>query len=1297
MHFLIAIFCSILKKTNLQRSQSMKSYLFALLLLAAFAIAAVGQSNTGNLVGTVSDASGVIAGATVVITDSQSGRQRTVTTNADGSFTLAQLEVGIYTVKITAAGHKTKTISDVKIDVGQTSTLTTALEVGDINEIVTVAAGADVINSNNGEISTTVTGRQIVELPLNGRNPLTLVLLQAGTSSNSAQTTTINGQRSSFTNITRDGVNVQDNFIRANAVDFIPDRPNVDDTGEFTIVTQNAGAEAGYGASQIQLVTPRGSNDFHGAVYLYNRNSKFAANTWFNNANRVNRPYLNRNQFGGKIGGPIWKNKAFFFFAYEDFRLRQSISPTRTILTSPARGGTFQWRDTNGIVRSGNIFTLAAAAGLVNPPTGIDPTIASRILANLPTGPVNTLAGDQLNTTGLIVPTTSNQERKAYTSRFDFDINDRNSVNLVYNYKKEYNERTDLLAQQGGAACCYTTNPVGFQDANTPFLVASWRWAPTNSLSNELRGGYQKSDPIFGNTTPDPAFFIQVPLINNPETGFQGQGRRTVISNIQDNAAWINGNHTIRFGGQYDQFRADPFGPGAFGAPYVPNYVLGGGATPIFSVATFNTAAGCVPTGQPGAGNNCISSVTTANSLMALLGGLIGSANQTFTAASKTGSLAAVPPSRKLHYEHLAFYASDQWRVTPTFTLNYGLRYELFPAVREPNGLALEPVIGSNSDIRSAILNPNGTYDFVGTNLGNNKFFKTDKNNFAPVVSFAWSPNFENGVLAKLMPGNGQTVFRGGYRLSYVNDEFVRSADNALIGNAGLTQGLTIPTGSTTSVLNARFTARPTFTPPALQVPRTYATNNALAGNFGTVFAIDPDLQVPGSHEVSFGIQREIGFQTVMEVRYVHSRTNNLVRGLDLNQVNIVSNGFLADFNRARTNIRNFGNAGVNCTAGQVAANGQACQPLQLFNTAPFGGATAPALTGTAGTSTTMRNAIIAGNVSDLAINYITLFGLGNSVLLPNPGTGVVDLLTNSARSRYNSLQIEMRRRFQNGFTYQANYTFQKLLTDAPGTGQTRFEPLIDNADPGSEFGVGDQDTGHVFNFNGIYELPFGKGKKFFSGANGIVDRIIGGWQFTSIIRLTSGTPLSIVDPRGTLNRAGRSGRQTASSNLSHAELRALMGVFRTNCGVFFINPSVINIDLAACANGTILPRQAGTTAGVASLGFNPINGAAGGGNLPQTFPGQVFFNNAPGTRGNLPVNFLVGPKYFNWDASLIKNIPITERVRFQMRGEAFNVLNRVSFSPNAQFSSIASTTFGRSTATYPATRIIQFVGRIEF
>ena len=259
-------------------------FILAVLTLCLFAGSAFAQSNAGSLVGTVVDQQGAVVGnATVVITDNGTNKERTLQTTGEGTFTVPQLEVGTYTVKITASGFKSYTATQLKIDVAQPYTLNVALEPGGVTENVTVVAGADIINSNDAQLSTTVSQRQIVELPLNGRNPLSLILLQAGTSSNSAQNTTINGQRSSFTNITRDGINIQDNFIRANAVDFIPDRANVDDTGEFTIITQNAGAEAGYGSSQVQLVTPRGTSDFHGALYLYNRASHFASNTFFNN------------------------------------------------------------------------------------------------------------------------------------------------------------------------------------------------------------------------------------------------------------------------------------------------------------------------------------------------------------------------------------------------------------------------------------------------------------------------------------------------------------------------------------------------------------------------------------------------------------------------------------------------------------------------------------------------------------------------------------------------------------------------------------------------------------------------------------------------------------------------------------------------------------------------------------------------------------------------------------------------------------------------------------------------------
>ena len=313
-------------------------------------------------------------------------------------------------------------------------------------------------------------------------------------------------------------------------------------------------------------------------------------------------------------------------------------------------------------------------------------------------------------------------------------------------------------------------------------------------------------------------------------------------------------------------------------------------------------------------------------------------------------------------------------------------------------------------------------------------------------------------------------------------------------------------------------------------------------------------------------------------------------------------------------------------------------------------------------------------------------------MFLPNPNTGVADLLTNLAKYRYNSLQAELRRRFAQGLRFQVNYTFQKTLTDTGGVAQQNFDPLLDINRPELEYQRADYDQAHVFNFNGIYELPFGKGKRFLN-EGGALNAILGGWQLTSIVQVSTGAPFSILDTRGTFNRAGRSGRQTANSNLTKDQIKNLVGIYRTPCGVFFIDPSVLNINQTALANG-----QCGQLALTGGFGSAPF------GTTPN--PNQVFFPVAPGQTGNLERSFLNGPLYANWDAGLFKNIPldfIKEGMRFRIRAEAFNVLNRANFflgnvSGLAAGSSldINSTNFGRVNSTF-GPRIVQFVGRLEF
>ncbi|MFN0124456.1 MAG: carboxypeptidase regulatory-like domain-containing protein, partial [Blastocatellia bacterium] len=1169
-------------------------------------------------------------GATVVVTDDKTGREKTYSSGGDGGFVVPQMEIGTYKVKVTANGFKTFTATDVKIDIGREYSLAVSLEIGNVSDAVTITAGNDVLNATTGELSNTVSTKQIIELPLNGRNPLNLIALQPGVSNNGAQNTSINGLRTSFTNITRDGLNVQDGFIRSNATDFSPNRPSVDNIGEFTITTSNAGSDQNGGA-QVRQVTPRGESKFHGSLFEFNRNSKFAANNFFNNRSAIPIPFLNRNNFGGKALGPMplprfgqggpatLRDKGFFFFSYEGLRTRTSSLATRTILLPSARQGIFTYRDNANAVRTINLLSLVPGI------TSIDPLVAQNILAKVPTAGNRNDVGDQLNTTGLSFNQPSNSDRNVYTMRFDFDVSERHSFNVIYDYNKENNLRPDVDGTQG-----FNTRPSTIQSSDNKLLVLAYRWSAGARFSNEIRGGTFRSIVPFDNTDPKPANYIVPTVISNPVVTFQDQGRFTRYYNIQDNADLTLGNHGLRFGGQLQYQEVDAYND----AGIVGTYSLG------TNVNTPTLVAGQFPGGIP------VTQLNTANSLLALVGGIVSSGSQNFNVVNKTAGFQPIQRFQDFRYGNHSLYVQDQWRARPSLTLNLGLRYEVYTGLKQKNGLALEPVIAPGADAVQAILNPNGTYNFLGTNAGvEGQFYKTDKNNFAPIISVAWSPNVNNRFGKMLFGAGSKSVFRGGYRQSFLNDQMITTLNNAAAGNAGLgttTVGALNPaTGNT--ALNARLNALPGITSPGSPVvPRTFTQNNGAGfGFFGTVFGIDPNIQTPKVEEYNFGIQREFGANAI-EIRYVGGRGDNLWRSIDYNQIDIIGNGFLADFNRARANLALTGNPACN-TAG--------CQTLTVFPNLAGGGNLANAAN---------RNFLLNGTPADMALNYVSLAQSNTVKFLPNPNTGVANLFTNGAKYNYNSLQAEFRRRFTRGLYFQTNYTFQKTLTNGIGTSQTLVEPFLDNARPELEYSRADFDSAHVFKTNAIYELPIGQGRKFFGGMNRVADAVFGGWQISPIVTVSSGAPISLFDPRGTFNRAGRSGRMTAVTSLNKDQIKNLLGVYKLEAnnprglpaGIYYIDPAVIN------------------TTG---------RGAEGFGTTP--FAGQAFFNNAPGQVSGLERAFLNGPWFVNLDATLSKNFRITETSKFQLRLEAFNALNKANFF-FGQGQNINAATFGRITST---------------
>jgi len=1268
----------------------------SLLMVLAFSAAAFAQATTGRLIGSVSDASGAVAGATVTITDNQTKRERTTVTDSQGGFTVPQLQFGLYTVKVNATGFKGYQANDLKIDAGQEYNLNIVLEVGAVSEEVTVTAGADAINSTNAELSTTVNPQQIRELPLNGRNPLSLISLQAGAN---VTTGSINGQRSSSTTVTRDGINVQDNFIRTGR--FVSDQPTVDDTGEFTITTQNTGVEQGGGSSSIQLVTPRGGDKYHGALYEFNRNSKFTANTFFNNAATPSLPknFLNRNQFGGSFSGPLplpnfgeggpylLRKKGFFFVNYEKFLLAQTatISGLTTLLPA-ARNGDFTYVGTDNVTRTVNVLTgtglnlTGTNAALFTTAGGVltvDPIIQSRLLSLLPTTANGTTAGVNFTQTTSL-SRTDPLTRHGVTTRFDVELNDTNTVGFVFKRNNSADARTDI--QAGFSPSVFVS-----QGGPTASYVLSYQRVFGNNFSNEVRAGYQLSEPFFNDENHIPGdYIIGQTLVSTPEANFFDQGRTTRYKNVQDNAVYTWGNHSFRFGGQAEFYDFTPLNAGG-------------------TIPTINITSTANPN-TPGLVTAMLTGINAtdlarANNLRYTLAGIVGSGTRTANLIDPTTGYGFDPAIDRYKFNLYSGYISDQWRFRPNLTLNLGVRYDYYTPLNTPVAKYLEPVFSNPDDIVGSLSSPTAVLDIVGKNGGKpGTYFKGDKNNFSPTVSFAYSPKFGDGMMGKLF--GGDTVLRGGFRVNYINDEYTKAASTLVAANPGLGSAALSAVNLRASLTpRAGYAALPTFTAPAVTAtPILLSTNNA-QGNFTrTLFGVDPNFQVQQNYEYNFGIQRNLFGGMVFEARYVGGRSNSAARTNDFNQVDITQNGFLADFNRARENCRLQGlttaggatayDPAFFCTSAAYNPAIAGSQQLNVFNNLVGQGSL---------TNATNLGFIRNYQAGSLAREYIRLQQRGTVTFQPTSNAYALEILVNGGHYVYNALQTEIRRRFDKGLYFQVNYTFQKTLTDIlsdVNADQNRQGTFLDSSRPKLNYGRADYDRTHTVNANMIYELPFGKGKKFLN-AGGISDKIFGGFQISSIINISSGPPLGVVDPRTTFNTRG-TGRQSARTSLSPDEIKKLTGVFRTPNGIYFVDPSILFVTIRNATTGITQtgfdlnqPLPSGFAL-VSVRAASPIDQAP--------FANQKFFFNKAGEVGNLPTNFINGMPYFNWDASLSKSIRFGESgtKRLQLRVEAFDVLNsqRPSFGADLN---IDSNSFGRVTGTFNGARIMQFGARFDF
>ncbi len=1260
------------------------------------------QVSTTSLRGVVSDPAGaVVSGAQITLANAAVGFSRTTSSSGRGDYRLLQVPPGTYNLTATAAGFETVRKEGIVLLVNTPATVDFVLKVGRTETTVDVLGETPAVNTVDATLGNAFDSRQIESLPSEGRNAVELLSLQAGVTYVGNQVNTgadsrggaVNGARSDQTNVTVDGLDNNDQLLGQAFTGAL--RIPMDSLEEFRVTTTNADADSGRSSgAQVSLVTKSGTNQFHGSAYEYDRTLAGAANDWFNKQAELssglpNKPgELIRNTFGAAVGGPILKDRLFFFANYEGQRSREAVQTTQAVPSANLRQGIVSYLEQDGVTVESLSPTVIQSMDLGCLSSGTCPNgngVSQAVLnlwngqemlpngAAIPAFPMpNTnvsFGSDGLNILGYTFAAPQPTGLNTYLAKLDYNLT-RNGNHRFFLRGNLQNDRTlDAPEFPGGSPSQIVQN-------NSKGIAVGYTAILSNTVINNFRYGFVRQG--LGQFGPNP--FPNVSFWNlTSQVSFDPTINVNVpVNQFVDDVTWTRGQHTLQFGGNWRIVNNNRYSnaQNIITASSHPTWLAGGGVAGTLQNLDPDADPALPPVDQSFgyAYDAAITDVT----------GILGSIEAIYN-QNKQGQFLAPAALVPRHFKNneAEFYLQDAWRVKKNLQLTFGLRYTLLQTPYETSGNQVSPTpsLASFFNGRTAAMNlgevyrPTISFALSGKANGQAPYWNPDYKDFAPRFAFAYSPASSGGKLS----------IRGGYGVyfDHFGEGVVNSFDRE--GSFGLTTYLENPSGVLTTDCAARFVSLTTIPNivPVNQCPETPELSPQPAGgfpstppgmgangNFALGWGIDNTMKTPYSHVVDFSVTRELPRQFVFELSYVGRFSRRLLQEVDLAEpVNMKDPQSGMTYFQAATQLaklinantpessvpnipfwQNFfpGAAGVNGETG--SAPGIPANPTATQNIYDFYYYEAP-------------NYTYALESLDATFNGGTCFPacstLGPYAFWDDQFSSLYSWRT-TGTSNYNALQA-MLRRHVGGLEFDLNYTFSKSLDE--NSNAERINEYENGTGPGSAsavaysgqvinswatkglYGPSDYDTTHQLNANWVYDLPLGHGKRFGAEWNKAEDSLFGGWQFSGLTRWTSGYPFSIST-------------YAFGTNYEQDGRAVLVGQ---------------------------APKTGGSIADGVPNVFSA--GPAASGAFRYAYPGES------GQRNNLR-----GPGYFGVDMSLAKAWKLTESQGLRFSWDVFNVTNAVRFDVGTLNQYLLyGTTLGDFTQTLTKPRVMQFGLRYSF